>query len=376
MDRLLEIREQIDHLDNEIVRLFFERMQLSEEVARYKIEHGKEVLNRQREEEKLAVLAKKAETPFGQNGVRELFGQIMTISRKRQYQMITEKNVSLQNDYQVVDQLNLDYAKVVFQGVEGAYGQAAMLQFFPKTIEATHVAQFEEAMEAVSSNKVDYAILPIDNSSVGAVTQMYDLLTKYDNYILDETYVQIKHALLALPGAKIEDIKTVYSHPQGLMQCADFLGKYPSWQQVSLANTAVSAMKVIEDQDYSQAAIASETAAKLYGLQILEHSINYNKNNTTRFVIVGNEKKYKADAKKISICVEIDHQSGSLYHLISHFIFNGINMTKIESRPIPERTWDYRFFIDFEGNLSEAGVQNALSGIQAESKAFRLLGNY
>lgn len=135
-------------------------------------------------------------------------------------------------------------------------------------------------------------------------------------------------------------------------------------------------MKVIEDQDYSQAAIASETAAKLYELQILEHSINYNKNNTTRFVIVGNEKKYKADAKKISICVEIDHQSGSLYHLISHFIFNGINMTKIESRPIPERTWDYRFFIDFEGNLSEAGVQNALSGIQAESKAFRLLGNY
>lgn len=235
MDRLLEIREQIDHLDNEIVRLFFERMQLSEEVARYKIEHGKEVLNRQREEEKLAVLAKKAETPFGQNGVRELFGQIMTISRKRQYQMITEKNVSLQNDYQVVDQLNLDYAKVVFQGVEGAYGQAAMLQFFPKTIEVTHVAQFEEAMEAVSSNKVDYAILPIDNSSVGAVTQMYDLLTKYDNYILDETYVQIKHALLALPGAKIEDIKTVYSHPQGLMQCADFLGNTPvgnrlAWQ--------------------------------------------------------------------------------------------------------------------------------------------------
>ena len=231
-------------------------------------------------------------------------------------------------------------------------------------------------MKAVANKEADFGVLPLENSSAGQVGDVYDLLTRYDNTIVGEYYLPVRHCLLGLQGADIDKIQTVYSHPQGLMQCGKFLNEHSSWQQISQANTAMAAQKVIKENNPKTAAIASETAAKLYGLEILEEGINDNKTNTTRFIIVSRKKCYRRDASKISIMFEIPHESGSLYTILSHMIYNDLNMTKIESRPIPEQPFEYRFFVDFEGNLADAAVENAILGIKEEAARLKILGNY
>ena len=196
------------------------------------------------------------------------------------------------------------------------------------------------------------------------------------NYIVGEQIIQIEHCLLGLPGTTMDDIKTVYSHPQSLMQSARFLQEYGSWKQVSMQNNAFAAQKVKEDKDQSQAAIASEYAAKVYDLEILKKGVNQSSTNSTRFIVVTNQKIFLKDAKKISICFEVSHESGSLYHMLSHFIYNNLNLSKIESRPIEDRNWEYRFFVDFEGNLADSAVKNALRGLRDEARNMKILGNY
>ena len=181
---------------------------------------------------------------------------------------------------------------------------------------------------------------------------------------------------MALPGVKKEEIQTVYSHPQSLMQSARYLNDHASWRQVSMQNNAFAARKVKEDADRSQAAIASEQAAKIYGLDILERGVNHSHTNSTRFIIVTNQKIFLKNADKVSICFEVQHESGSLYHMLSHFIYNNLNMTKIESRPLEDRNWEYRFFIDFDGNLADSAVKNALRGLREEARNMKILGNY
>ena len=205
---------------------------------------------------------------------------------------------------------------------------------------------------------------------------MYDLLVEFENYIVGEVVLPVEHALAGIEGASISTIQRVYSHPQALMQSSRYLDEHRDWQQIGVANTAVAAKKILEEKDVTQAAICSEHAAEIYGLKILDNKINYNDNNSTRFIVVTNQKIFLKDAKKISICFEVAHESGSLYHLLSHFIYNDLNMTKIESRPIEGRTWEYRFFVDFEGNMSEGAVKNAIRGLREESKSLKILGNY
>jgi len=182
--------------------------------------------------------------------------------------------------------------------------------------------------------------------------------------------------LLGLPGTKLENIKTVYSHPQSLMQTSKYLTEHGAWKQISMQNNAFAAKKVAEDKDLSQVAIASEYAGKIYGLEVLEKGVNQSSSNSTRFIIVTNQKIFRNDARKVSICFEIPHESGSLYHMLSHFIYNNLNMSKIESRPIEGRNWEYRFFIDFDGNLYDSSVKNALRGLRDEAKNMKILGNY
>ena len=160
-----------------------------------------------------------------------------------------------------------------------------------------------------------------------------------------------------------------------LMQSARYLNEH-SWQQISMQNNAFAAKKVAEDKDKTKAAIAGEHAANLYGLEILEKGVNQSSTNSTRFIIVTNQKIFREDATKVSICFEVPHESGSLYHMLSHFIYNNLNMNKIESRPIEDRNWEYRFFIDFEGNLSDSAVKNALRGLREEARNMKILGNY
>lgn len=373
---LLEIRDKIDSVDKEIVRLFEERMNLCRDVAEFKIENNRQVLDPEREKQKIEKIRETTENEYYRQGSGELFKQIMAMSRKMQYKMLAEHGMMKDVEFQEVDNIQRDKAKVVYQGVEGAYAHEASLQYFGEDADTYYVDSWRDAMEEVKCGRADYAVLPIENSTAGSVTQVYDLLMEYDNYIIGETFLKVEHALIGLPQAEISDIRKVYSHPQALMQSEGYLYQHRDWQQISVSNTAASAKKVLEDGDISQAAVASKRAAKIYGLKVLEEGIQDNDFNTTRFVIVGKKKIYTSNADKISIAFEIAHESGSLYEMLSHFIYNNLNMTKIESRPIEGRNWEYRFFLDFTGKLGDAAVKNALRGIDEEAISFKILGNY
>jgi chorismate mutase/prephenate dehydratase len=372
---LLECRNKLDVIDKQIVKLFEERMDICGKVAETKIASGKAVYDAEREKQKLDAVSAMADSEFNQVAVRELFSQMMSISRKYQYSILAEHGRALKLGFERLDKLPMDGVRVVHQGVEGAYSHAAALQYFGENASIYHVAHFEDAMKEVQLGNADYAVMPIENSSAGAVIDMYDLLTRYDNYIVAETFLPVEHALLGVPGAKLSDIKTVFSHPQALMQCSQFLNDN-GFKQISVENTAVAAKRVVEEGDKTQAAVASEIAGKLYGLELLKPAIQNNQGNTTRFIILANRKVYQKNAGKISLCFELPHTSGSLYNMLGNFIFNHVNMMMIESRPIPGRNWEYRFFVDIEGNLQDAGVKNALRGIGAEALNFKILGNY
>ena len=373
---LLELRKQIDSIDSSIVELYEKRMEISKHVAEYKIETGKKVFDKEREEQKIAAVKALTHNDFNRHGVEELFEQIMSVSRKLQYQMLTEHGSMGRLPFIGVDELETKKARVVFQGAEGAYSQAAMQEFFGNEINSFHVETFRDAMVAIEEGSADFAVLPIENSTAGIVSEIYDMLVEFENYIVGEQIIKIEHCLMALPGTKMEEVKTVYSHPQSLMQSAGYLREHPEWQQISMKNNAFAAIKVAEGNDKSQAAIASEYAAKMYGLEVLEKGVNDLKNNSTRFIVVTNQKIFKKDANKISICFEIDNESGALYKMLSHFIYNNLNMNKIESRPLEGRTWEYRFFIDFDGNLADSAVKNALRGLRDEARNMKILGNY
>ena len=375
MTSLGELREALDKIDNEIAELYEKRMEVCRKVGEYKVKSGKKVFDRQREKEKLADVMSKVEGDFNKKGIQELYQQLMSMSRKLQYQLLAAHGSEGRLPFIGVEELETDCARVVYQGAEGSYSQAAMRRFFGENVNAFHVETFRDAMSAIDEGSADFAVLPIENSTAGIVNEIYDLLVEFENYIVGEQVIPIEHCLLALPGTKMEEIKRVYSHPQSLMQSARYLADH-DWQQISMQNNAFAALKIAKEKDKTQAAIASEYAGETYGLEILEKGINDSDSNSTRFIIVTNQKIFRKNANKISLCLEIPHESGSLYHILSHFIYNNLNMTKIESRPIPDRNWEYRFFIDFEGNLADSAVKNALRGLREEARSMKILGNY
>ncbi len=372
---LLQLRDEIDVIDKQIVELYEKRVNICKQVAEYKIENGKKVFDRVREEEKIRKVKAMTTSDFTSRAVEELFEQIMSVSRKLQYQILAEHGSSGRLPFMGVDSLDDGKVRVVFQGAEGAYSQAAMVQYFGDKIQSFHVNTFRDAMSAIEEGSADFAVLPIENSTAGIISEVYDLLVEFENYIVGEQIIKIEHCLLGVPGSTIEDIRTVYSHPQSLMQSARFLSEH-DWKQISMQNNAFAAQKVVKDGDKTQAAIASAYAGEIYGLDVLKKGVNQSDTNSTRFIIVTNQKVFLKDAKKISICFEIPHESGSLYHMLSHFIYNNLNLCKIESRPIEERNWEYRFFVDFEGNLADGAVKNALRGLRDEARNMKILGNY
>lgn len=337
-----EIRSEIDVVDKSIVKAYEKRMDLCKNVALYKIENDKEVLDTVREKQKIQAVVGMTESEEAKSGIGQVFSQIMATSRKMQYKLLSENGKGINIPFKMVEKLNKDDITVVYQGVPGAYSHQAMINYFGKNINNYNVKTFREVMEAVKNGEADYGVLPIENTTAGIVNDVYDLLMEFDNCIQDQTDVIVRHALLGTVDSTMEDIKVVFSHPQGLMQCSEFLEEHKDWQQIAQSNTAGSAKKVLEENDKTQAAIASTSAAEIYGLKVLEENINRNSENTTRFIIVGKDKIYKKNSGKISICFEIQHESGSLYNILSNFIFNGLNMTKIESRPIKDKNWEYR----------------------------------
>ena len=376
MTGLDEYRKEIDRIDQEIVDLFEKRMDIAGKIGAWKVENGKKVFDKTREDQKLENLRNMAHGDFNQHGVEELFSQIMSMSRKKQYALLAQKGAGGRLPFIGVDQLDMENIRVVFQGVEGAYSQAAMVTFFGDHVNSFHVPKFRDAMEAIAEGAADYAVLPIENSTAGIVADNFDLLVDFENYIVAEQIIPVEHVLMGLPDAEISDIQRVYSHPQALSQCEGLFEKHRNWEAVPSGNTALAAKKVAQDSQREEAAIGSTFAAKLFGLKVMESRVSDEPANATRFMIVTNQRIFRKDARKISICFELPHSSGTLYNILSHFIFNNINMTHIESRPIPQRNWEYRFFIDFEGNLAEASVKNALRGIREEAINMKILGNY
>lgn len=376
MASLEELRAQLGGVDDKIVELYEERMKLCEEIGICKIENGYKTFDRQREKNTITDVMNKVSSDINKKGIGEVYEQLLAISRKLQYKQLVEAGALGRLPFIGIDLLDKDTARVVFQGTEGAYSQAAMEHYFGKDCNNYHVHTFREAMEAIEEGAADYAVLPIENSTAGAVNEIYDLLVEFENYIVGEQIIRCEHCLLGLENAEISDIRTVYSHQQGLSQCKNFLEEHREWKQIPLENTAIAAKKVAEDGDVTQASISSAFAAKCFGLKILQKNIYSNKANSTRFIIVTNQRIYQKDAKKISICFETPHTSGSLYNILSHFIYNNLNMFGIQSRPIPGRNWEYRFFIDFEGNLNDSAVKNALRGIREEATNMKILGNY
>ena len=372
---LLELRNELDGIDKQIVELYEKRMNVCGQVAEYKIETGKRVFDKEREKQKLEAVRALTHNDFNAYGVTELFEQIMAMSRKLQYRLLAEHDSVGKLSFSKVDHFDTSKCRVVFQGAEGAYSQAAMIQYFGEGVNCFHVDTFRDAMLAIDEGSADFAVLPIENSSAGIVSEIYDLLVEFENYIVGEQIIPINHCLLGCVGTKISDIKTVYSHAQSLMQSAHYLQE-KGWQQISMKNNAFAAQKVAEDKNPTEAAIASEYAAKVYGLEILEKGVNDLKENSTRFIIITNQKVFSKDASKISLCFEVNHESGALYHAVSHLIYNGLNMTKIESRPLEGRNWEYRFFVDFEGNMEDSAVKNALRGLREETRNMKILGNY
>ncbi len=373
---LEELRKRIDSIDKQLVSLYEERMDICEQVGEFKLGTGKPVFDKTREQEKLSAVEEMVNDDFDKKGIRELFEHIMSVSRKLQYRLLSKHDGPGQGEFTRVEAMDYSDARVVFQGVKGAYSQVALHKYFGNQVKTLHVETFRDAMDSIADGKADYAVLPIENSSAGVVAPVYDLLVEYKNYIIGEVTIPVEHALAGIKGASIEDVVRVYSHPQALMQSEKFLNDHKNMQQISVLNTAVAAQKVLDENDGTQAAICSEYAAQLYGLEILQGRINHNNSNSTRFIIISNKKVFIDGAKKISLCFEIPHESGSLYHILSHFIYNDLNMTKIESRPIEGRNWEYRFFIDFEGDMDAPSVKNAMRGVREEVTNLRILGNY
>lgn len=384
---LNEIREAINEVDQSLAQLFEKRMELVALVAEYKIENDIPILNSEREKQ---VIERALESLRDKSLSREMeifFNELMAISREYQSRYIDEKlvsqtrrcgeasgsNVSSGNALGGKKAKNL---KVGFQGVEGSFSEEALLNYFGKEAVTSSFRLFEDVFKAIDAGDIDYGILPIENSSTGSVNEVYDLLRKYGCHINGEIVLKVKQNLLGVKGASIEDIKEVYSHSQGFQQSAEFFKDHPSWKLIPYHNTALGAKLISEAEDKSRAAVASERAAAIYGLDILEENLNFNSKNYTRFVIIGKDIRLDESSDKISVVLTVKHKAGSLCDVLSLFSQEGLNLLKIESRPIMDKSWEYFFHLDFEGNLQDPHVSRIMDQIRSRTTYFKILGNY
>ena len=262
-------------------------------------------------------------------------------------------------------------------GVPGSYTYEAMMEYFSKkTIHATYYDQFEDVIQAVAAQEIHYGVIPIENSSTGGITEVYDIIRRYDCAIVGEKCIHIEHHLLALPGSNLEDISTVFCHPQGFAQCRQFFRKHPDWQLEPYFSTSKSAERVHLEGRHDRAAVASSVAASLYGLQILVPRIYTNSSNYTRFFIVAPRREIQADADKITLVLTTRHEPGALYHVLGHFFYSGMNMTHLESRPMEGHPFEYFFHIDVMGSLQDPGAVKTLEDLKKNCTYFKILGNY
>ncbi|MBU3103228.1 prephenate dehydratase [Clostridium gasigenes] len=371
MKDLNQCRKEIDKIDKELVVLFEKRMDIAINVAEYKKENNLPILNSTREKEVIDKNIEKLNNKEYANSARKFFAGIMEVSRSIQGKFISE------HDEAKIENIDIDKSKKLgFQGVRGSFSEEALLKYFGENTDVTPYEEFEDVFEALKNNNIDYGILPIENSCTGSIRDVYDLLSKYGFYIVAEECIKINQHLIGIEGATIDSIEEVYSHPQGFEQSNEFLKNYHNWKLIPYHNTATSAKMVHDLNDKTKSAIASERAAKIYGLNIIKKAINNNKDNHTKFIIIARDLIVRENCNKISVVFSLEDEAGTLYRLLKYFAENSINMIKIESRPNKHTSWKYLLYVDFEGNLYNEEVQNAIKLIKKNSGYFKLLGNY
>lgn len=373
---LSEIREKIDAVDDQLLDLFLQRMDLSEEVAAYKNEHHLPILNKERER---AILAKVTE----KSGEKEryayhLFSTLFELARSRQAELIdaptrvgAQIKAALADMNEVFPQTGL----VACQGVEGANSQVACDRLLPRG-NIVYVKTFQAVVSAVESDLCKFGVLPIENSSNGSVRAVYELLQDHNLTIVRSTRLCIRHELLALPGVKMGDITEIYSHEQAIGQCSKFLNSLNGVRVIPCDNTAAAAKMVAERGDRHVAAISSHPCAALYGLETVSDEIQDSDNNYTRFICVTKDPVIYAGASRISLIIACDNKPGALYEILSKLAALGINMTKLESCPVTGRNFEFIFFLELEASVQEPGVLAMLEELERSCAGFHFLGNY
>ncbi|MDD3225379.1 MAG: chorismate mutase, partial [Clostridium sp.] len=356
MDDLKKLRDEIDTVDTKLTELYEKRLNLVLKVADYKKENNIPVLNSSREDEVIKKNVEHLKNDNFKEPTKDFFKSIMNISKMYEKKRIDCLKVPTNKKEPASPSI-----KVGFQGVPGSFSYEAFIKYFSKNAPFSNYNTFEDVFTAIKACEINYGVLPIENSSTGGISEVYDLLKRNSLYITGEKCIKVSHNLLAKKGTTLTDITEVYSHTQAFEQSSTFLKNHSNFKLIPYYNTAISAKLVHDRADKNIAAIASKEAAKLYGLDILEENINYNLSNYTRFIIISDKLQYNNSCNKISIILGVSHKTGSLFNILKIFADNTLNMLKIESRPIEGTPWEYLFYIDFEGNLDNSQTKNAIS---------------
>ncbi len=374
MSGLEDFRKEIDEIDKQLIALFEKRMDEVLKVAQYKKDNNLDIFQKGREEVVIGKALANLKNKDYSDEVVKFLNATMEISRGLQKRKILSGKKS--KEIEINTQPIKKNSKVGYPGVQGSFSEEALDKFFGECVQKTSYEEFEDVFQALEEGKLDYGIIPIENSSTGAISATYDLLRKYNFYIVGEECIKIEQNLIGLDGAILEEIDEVYSHTQGIEQSSEFLSEYNHWKLIPFHNTAISAKLIKDLGDKSKAAIASKKAAEVYGLKIIKENINNQEDNFTRFVVISRTLAVVPDADKVSVVFSLENEAGTLYRLLRHFAENNINMIKIESRPMNDNSWKYFLYVDFEGTLENDQVKKALKLIEANSEYFKLLGAY
>ena len=373
---LSEIRTRIDAVDDQLLKLFLERMELAEEVAAYKNEHHLPILNKQREREILAKVTARAGDK--ERYAYHLYSTLFELARSRQAELVdlpTKVAEQVEKSLAAGGPLFPQTGLVACQGVEGANSQVACDRLLPRG-SILYVKTFDAVVSAVESGLCKFGVLPIENSSNGSVRAVYELLQAHKLSVVRSTRLCIRHELLALPGVKLEDITEIYSHEQAIGQCSKFLNGLHGVRVVPCANTAMAAKMVAESGSRHADAISSHPCAALYGLECVSDDIQNSDNNYTRFFCITKEPVIYAGANRISLIISTDNKPGALYDVLSKLAALGINMSKLESCPVSGRNFEFIFFLELEASVQEPGVLSMLQEMERSCASFNFLGSY
>ncbi len=374
---LEEIRNEIDSIDDEILALFIKRMEATKHVAEYKKENNLPILNSQRERKIISRVTKGLADNMA-TYTKILFTTLFDLSRSNQTGLLYTNSTlkeKILNAIETTPKIFPCNETVACQGIDGAYSQIAADKLF-KNADITFFNNFQGVMTAVDNGLCKYGVLPIENNLHGSVGEIYDLMKKNRFYIVKSIKLRINHSLLAKKGTDIKNIKEIYSHEQAIGQCSEFLKKYPGIKITVVENTAVAADMVSKSERHDVAAISSSDCAEIYSLCVIKDMLQNSDNNYTRFICISKNLEIYPGADKISIMVALPHKPGALYSLISKFSAVGFNLTKLESRPISGKDFEFMFYIDFNASVYSDETISLLSEFENSPEQFVFLGSY